>query len=90
MLSHDELERFRYEDRLKAQFDRNTYLGLYDQGKEEGVEETSKKYLVRNIRLYEQLLKLPQTPDEQLLAWDISELQAKAKSLEQMLGVELP
>ena len=95
MLTQDQLERERYEARLKAQFDRNTLLRAGDRRHEEGLQEGLQQgreqgralgEKIGMIHAYEQLLNLPQTPDAELAALSLEELTSKAEKLQQQLS----
>ena len=87
MLTQSELERERYESRLKAERDRVSFLkeakamGLAEgraEGRAEGI-------LIGRIHAYQQLLKLPLTAADELFALPLANLQARADALEQQL-----
>ena len=90
MLSKNDLERERYEARVKFEMDRLSFLeearqeGLTkgrEQGREEGV-----KVITPRIQFYERMLKLPPTPTEELIRLSVEELEAKAQALEKQLA----
>ena len=88
MLTQSDLERERYESRLKAQRDQFSFLKAareeaMKEGRQEGRQEGQ---AVGRIHICQQLLKLPLTPGEELLALPLAELQAKAAELEQQIG----
>ncbi len=91
MLSQNDLERARYEARLKDERDRISFVEEARQlGRELGLELGRKEGEVGRIHLSQRLLKLPLTPPEELLALSLAELRAKAAALEQQLGVAGP
>ncbi len=79
MLTQSDLERERYQARLKAQRDQFSYLKI---AREEGVEQGK---TIGRIHLCQELLKLPLTPPEELLALPLAELQARAAALQRQL-----
>jgi predicted transposase/invertase (TIGR01784 family) len=90
VLSQDQIERQRYEDRLKAQrdaatreyFSQNAHrLGL-EKGLEEGREQGE---VVGRIQLAQRLLRQTVTPREELLRLPPEELATLAQQLEQQL-----
>jgi len=101
MLTQNDLERERYETRLKAQRDQISFVldareeglevGLAQgraQGRAEGQQEgVQQGELVGRIHAYQRLLKLALTPGEELLAFSPAELARKAEALEQQLGI---
>jgi predicted transposase/invertase (TIGR01784 family) len=85
MLSHNDLERERYQARLKEQRDRTSFVNA---ARREALEEGLEKgELVGRIHAYQRLLKLPLTPREELLSLSFAELRVRAEALEQQLGV---
>jgi predicted transposase/invertase (TIGR01784 family) len=97
MLTQDDLERERYESRLKAQRDRTSELryarmegqaearlqGL-EQGREQGLEQGE---VIGQIHFCQRMMKLPLTPRDELLAMPLEKLRDTAKSLEEQLRV---
>lgn len=95
VLTQDQLERERYESRLKAQRDERSRL-LYaedegmargmarglEQGLEQGREEGRTEILVRHIHFCQRLLKHPLTPAEQLREMPVEEMERFATQLE--------
>ncbi len=88
MMSQNDLERERYQARLKEQRDRVSYIkDAREQGLQEGRAEGE---MVGRIHVYQQLLKQPLTPRDELLALPLAELQARAEALERQLGAAGP
>jgi predicted transposase/invertase (TIGR01784 family) len=90
VLSQDQIERQRYEDRLKAQRDAASLLyysqnaeriGL-EKGREEGLE---KGELLGRIQVTQRLLRQTVTPREELLRLSPEELATLAQQMEQQL-----
>lgn len=86
----NEVEYERYLDRLKAKRDASTRTNLdgarkygYDHGRDEGYELGAKVVLSRQIQFLQQLLKQPQTPNEELAGLSVEELSRRAAQLEQ-------
>jgi predicted transposase/invertase (TIGR01784 family) len=77
MLTQSEIERERYQARLKFQRDQSSNLKV---AREEGA-------VLGRIQLCQELLNLPITPHEELLALSLAELRAKVEALEKQLGV---
>jgi predicted transposase/invertase (TIGR01784 family) len=91
MLTQDDLERQRYEARLKEQRDRSSFLKYArEEGFEQGRQEGLKEGQVDRIHLCQRLLKLPLTPAEELLTLSLDELRARAESMENQLGIVGP
>ena len=100
MLTQSDLERERYEARLKAERDRYSFLkAAKEQGMSEGraeghaegraeghAEGIAQGVLVGRIQLCQQLLKLPPTATEELYTLSLADLQARAEALEQQIG----
>jgi predicted transposase/invertase (TIGR01784 family) len=85
MLTQNDLERERYQARLKAERDRFSYL---KDAREEGLEEGRKQgETLGRIHAYQRLLKLPLTPAAELQALPLVDLEAKAAALENQLGI---
>jgi predicted transposase/invertase (TIGR01784 family) len=85
MLTQSDLERERYESRLKAQRDHYSFLKYArEEGLREGREEGE---ILGRIHLCQRLLKAPLTPREELLVLSLDELRAKAEAMEQQLGI---
>ncbi len=79
MLSQTDLERERYEARLKAQLDYNTGVNVARmEGRQEGE-------LIGRIRLCERLLPRPETPSEELASLSLEDLSRRAEELETQL-----
>ncbi len=96
MLSKDDLERERYRARIKKERDDRARMrdaieeGLkkgLEQGREEGRVEG---FVIGRIHAYQQILKTPITPEEDLLALPLHELEARMNKLEQQLGLFNP
>ena len=87
MLTQDQLERERYEARLKAQLDRNSLLKEAERRREQGHKEgLARGEKIGVIHLCEQLLNLPRTPDAELAALSLEELTSRAEKLQQQLS----
>ncbi len=85
MLTQSDLERERYEARLKAERDRFSFLkAAKEQGMAEGRVQGE---LVGRIHLCQRFLRLPIISAGELLALPLAELQARAEVLEQQVGV---
>ncbi len=84
MMSQNELERERYQARLKEQRDRVSYI---KDAREQGLQEGE---VVGRIHLCQRLLKQPLTSREELLALPLTVLQARAEALEKQLGAAAP
>jgi predicted transposase/invertase (TIGR01784 family) len=91
MLTQDELERERYESRLKAQLDYQTGLSAarldgieegHRVGREEGREEGHK---IGTIHVYQRLLNRPETPTRELAALPLHELTRLEEELQQQV-----
>jgi predicted transposase/invertase (TIGR01784 family) len=87
MLTQSELERERYQARLKFQRDQASYLEELKDAREEGLEAGRMEGVVDRIHLCQRLLKVPLTPREELLAKSLAELRAKVEALEQQLAI---
>ncbi len=94
MVSQQELDRFRYEDRLKAEKDalykKNMakYMAEHAQaeGRKKGLEEGRKiGEFIGRIHLCQRALKLPLTPEAELLKASPKKLKKQAVDLEQQL-----
>jgi hypothetical protein len=80
MISQSDLERERYEARLKFQRDWTSSLtGAREDGIEQGRKEGE---LVGQIHAFERLLRRAETPPAQLLALPLPDLERLAKQLE--------
>lgn len=87
MITQSDLERERYEARLKMQ--RDISSGLHaaledgiEQGRDEGLAQGRKEGEVGQIHLCERLLRRAQTPTAQLLALPLADLERLAQQLE--------
>jgi predicted transposase/invertase (TIGR01784 family) len=80
MMTQSELERERYEARLKFQRDQYSYVR---DAREEGLE---KGEIMGRIHAYQSVMKLANTPRDELLALAVEELRAKAEALEKQLA----
>jgi hypothetical protein len=84
-INENEVERFRYLDRLKAQLDHNTMMQLgaheLERGRKDGIADL--------IQTCQQLLKLPVTPIKELLSLDLAILQTQANYLKGQLGLDV-
>ncbi len=78
MITQSDIERERYEARRKAQLDYNT-------GLKEARQEEKKIGKIDMIHAFERLLRLPQTPTEQLTSLTFDELARLAADLEARL-----
>ena len=86
MLSQNDVERERYQARLKWEGDQTAFI---DEAREEGLREGSEKgELIGRIRAFQQLLKLPTTPKAELGTLQVEELQQKARAFGAQLGLE--
>jgi hypothetical protein len=79
MVTPSDLERERYEARLKMQRDISTGLTV---ARDEGLEQGRKEGQVGQIHFCQRLLQRPQTPAAQLLALPLEELERLAQQLE--------
>ncbi|MCR4414817.1 MAG: Rpn family recombination-promoting nuclease/putative transposase [Thermoguttaceae bacterium] len=88
MLTKDALERERYEARQKAIRDQMSLLeGALEQGLEQGLERgRTQGMLIERVRLCQQLLNRPVTPEDELLRLPIDELRALADKLKSELA----
>jgi predicted transposase/invertase (TIGR01784 family) len=87
MLTQSDLERERYQARLKAERDRvmlteGIRAETWEQALGQGLEQGQ---LLGRIHLCQHLLKLPLTPSAELLSLPLSELQTRAAALEGQL-----
>jgi predicted transposase/invertase (TIGR01784 family) len=73
VFNHDDHERAIYEARLKAQRDQSSLL---EEAREEGMEKGLKKGLTSQVRLCQELLKHPLTPEAELMGMSLDELNA--------------
>jgi len=95
MLAQSELERERYEARLKDWRDRVSFEDAVKEAQhaasvalEKGMEKGMEKgTLLGRIRSYEEVLKLPVSSTEELGAVPLEELRARAQSLARQLGL---
>jgi predicted transposase/invertase (TIGR01784 family) len=87
MISQSDLERERYEARLKFQRDWSSSLtGAREDGIEQGLEQGRKEgELIGQIHTLERLLRRAETPAAQLLAVPLAELERLAQQLEAAL-----
>ena len=75
MLTQTDLQRERYEARLKAQLDYNTGLKVARlEGLEEGLQKGQAAEKIHAIHLLERKLEQPETPTEQLAQLSLEEL----------------
>ena len=84
MMTQSELERDRYEARLKFQRDQFSFV------KDALAEGLEKGEVLGRIHLCQRMLKVPLTPRAELLALPLAELLARVAALEQQLGVGGP
>jgi predicted transposase/invertase (TIGR01784 family) len=83
MITQSDLERERYEARLKMQRDISTALAAArEEGLEQGLEQGRREGWVRQIHLGQRVLGRALTPAEQLLALPSAELERLAQQLE--------
>jgi predicted transposase/invertase (TIGR01784 family) len=86
MLTQDDLERERYEARLKGERDRSYFAKYATYAREEGIEQGRQEGLQLGlegrIHFCQRLLGIPVTPGEQLLALSVDELEAIVADLE--------
>lgn len=89
MLSKNDVERERYQARLKWERDQTAFI---DEAREEGLakglqEGSDKGEWIGRIRAFQQLLKVPTTPKGELGNLQVEELRQKARDLEAQLGL---
>lgn len=82
MLTQSEIERERYESRLKAQRDRESDLQEMREARAARDSARAEGEKIGVIRLCENLLKKPQTPAEQLACLSLEELTRMADELQ--------
>ena len=83
MIAQSDLERERYEARLKMQRDISTALEVASaKSRAEGRDEGRQEELVRHLHFCERLLRRAETPAEQLLALPLGDLERLAQQLE--------
>jgi predicted transposase/invertase (TIGR01784 family) len=87
MLSHNEVERERYQARLKWERDQTAFI---DEAREGGIQEGIQKglqkgTLIGRIQLIEEWLRTPVTPEKELIGLSLNELQEQAEALEQQM-----
>jgi predicted transposase/invertase (TIGR01784 family) len=87
MLSKSDVERERYQARLKWERDQTAFI---EEARAEGLKEGSEKgreqgEWIGRIRMSQELLGLPSTSKEELATLTGEELQAKARALEQQI-----
>ena len=75
MLSKNDVERERYQARLKWERDQTAFV---DEAEEKGE-------WIGRVRAFQQMLKIPVTPREQLRSLRLEDLQRKAKTLEEQI-----
>jgi len=80
MLSRSDVERDRYQARLKWERDQTAFI---EESREEGRAEVK---WIAQIQLCERILKLPLTSEATLAALAPDELHARAEALEWQLG----
>jgi len=88
MLTQTDIERERYEARLKAQHDQNTLIG-YAREQRERAEKAEKGEAIGAIHAFERMLQRTQTPKEQLLAISQEDLARLAEDLEKQVTKRL-
>jgi hypothetical protein len=83
MISQSDLERERYEARLKFQRDWTSSLtGAREDGIEQGLQQGRKEGLVGQVHAFERLLQRAETPAAQLQALPLADLEGLAQQLE--------
>jgi predicted transposase/invertase (TIGR01784 family) len=83
MIAQSDLERERYEARLKLQRDISSALAeAREEGIEQGIEQGRKEGQVGQIQAFERLLGRAQTPTAQLLALPLTDLERLAQQFE--------
>ena len=89
MLTQDDLERERYEARLKAQRDHNSLvryaLEAQEKGRQEGRQEGEKIGIIANIHFCEGLVNRQETPTEQLSGLPLEELTRLSQELQEQV-----
>lgn len=85
MLTQSDIEREKYEARRKYQLDRDSaIIGAERLGEQRGEQRGQQRgKQIGLIHAYEQMLRLPETPDEQLLALPLDDLTRVAEVLKQ-------
>ena len=91
MVTQSDLERERYEARLKLERDHRMFVKLADralvQGRQEGLQEgRAIGELLGRIHAFQELLGHPLTPLEDLVALSAEELNRRADELKQQLS----
>ena len=82
MLKQSDIERERYEARLKAERDRGSSLLAAEQrGEQRGEQRATQRELIERVQIFQDLLKQPQTPAETLSTLPLEELRALANQL---------
>jgi predicted transposase/invertase (TIGR01784 family) len=88
MLTQSEIEREKYQARLKFQRDQSSFL---KDAREEGLEKGLEKgQVLGRIQAYQRMLKATVTPQVELLVLSLEELRAKAEAMERQLGIGEP
>ena len=91
MMSQTELERERYQTRVKVARDERSRLRdsreLELKAREEGIKEGIKEGAVDRIHLLQRMLRLPMTPRTELLTQSLDALRTIADALEKQAGV---
>jgi predicted transposase/invertase (TIGR01784 family) len=90
MMTQNELERDRYQSRVKAERDRISFLEERDDALKRALEQGLQQGLQQGVVMGEihalqRFLKLPLTPQEELRPMSLAELQARAEALAQQL-----
>lgn len=86
MLTQNDLERERYEARLKAHHDYVSFLHEAKHRHEQGLQQgRAQGAAIGRIQVCQRLLKRRETPEEQLLALPLDELFRQAEQLEKEL-----
>jgi len=89
MLTQSDLERERYEARLKEQRDKSSLAKYAAYAREEGIEQGLQLGLQLGLQgrvhFCQRLLGIPVTPGEQLLAISVGELETIAADLEKQI-----
>ncbi|HYV37081.1 MAG TPA: hypothetical protein VE988_15350 [Gemmataceae bacterium] len=90
MMTQDELERDRYESRLKMQRDISAALAdARREGAAQAVARGRAQELSRYIRSCQRWLRLAETPESQLRVMQVEELERLAQQLENEMNAKL-
>jgi predicted transposase/invertase (TIGR01784 family) len=86
MLSKNDVERERYQARLKWERDQTAFV---DEAREEGVKQGSERgRWIGRIQMGQELLSMPSSSEEELTTLTIDELRKKAQALEQQIRTQ--